>query len=104
MNKRHKWADVAIAFAEGNAIQFVDDHGHWWDWDSNAFPDFLGECIEWRVKPVEPVVMWLWAYEAMLNAWTTHHNFMTEKRAEEFFSTEPFAGCKYIKTNVRVEI
>lgn len=49
MAERHKWADVAIAFAEGKAIQRKICEG-WHDWEYTDFPQFLVDT-EWRVKP-----------------------------------------------------
>lgn len=59
MGKRHKWADVAIAFAEGKAVQVKDANGEWQDWDCCVFPAFHNDQ-DWRIKPAEPVVRWLW--------------------------------------------
>lgn len=50
MSKKHRWADVIHAFAEGKEIQwrFVN-----YDWEnlSGDNPQFNNTQIEWRVKP-----------------------------------------------------
>ena len=49
MNKRHKHADVIIAWANGEEIEYKW-HGEWHDWDDNSTPSFYEEC-EYRIKP-----------------------------------------------------
>jgi len=61
MNKRHKWADVIIAAANGEDVQ----------WYSDGWVDYTGkeamlrfawyECEEYRIKPKQ-VEKWLFAY------------------------------------------
>ena len=58
MNKRHKYYDVILAFAEGKDVQFNVGDGIWRDWTENACPSFC-EHTEWRTKP-EPDVVKEW--------------------------------------------
>jgi len=48
--KRHKHADLIIAWAEGADIQFKYKNGEWCDLIESSFED---EC-EYRIKPKEP--------------------------------------------------
>lgn len=54
MGKRHKWADVIIAFAEGKKVQVRDSlRGYdWITWESEVCPGFYVHD-EWRIKPEE---------------------------------------------------
>jgi hypothetical protein len=49
MGTRHKHADVIIAWANGEEIEYKW-HGEWHDWDNNSTPSFYEEC-EYRIKP-----------------------------------------------------
>jgi hypothetical protein len=52
MNKRHKWYNEIIAFAEGKVVQFYWG-GQWFDWIETDCPKFAGN-LGWRIKP-DPV-------------------------------------------------
>ncbi|HBP27908.1 MAG TPA: hypothetical protein DD666_00650 [Advenella kashmirensis] len=52
--KPHKWADVIIAWANGDEIQFQGIRGGGWLDYSNTptiVPAFYDECLRWRIKP-----------------------------------------------------
>lgn len=49
MGTRHKHADVIIAWANGEEIEYKW-HGEWHDWDDNSTPLFYEDC-EYRIKP-----------------------------------------------------
>ena len=52
MNKRHKWADVIIAWAEGKEIQWrLIGDATWRDRIELGVPAFSDENIQWRIKP-----------------------------------------------------
>ena len=60
---RHKWADVIIAYANGEDIQYLnldEPDGKWQDWDKSCVshiffcdtsPNFESHGYEFRVKP-----------------------------------------------------
>lgn len=55
-NKKHRWHDVIVAWAEGNEIQYKWPDGDWIDFkhsneELNTFPAFNVERIKWRIKP-----------------------------------------------------
>lgn len=51
--KRHKWADVAVAFAEGKEIQYkAQGRSTWEDWSQiGVFPSFSVDGWSYRIKP-----------------------------------------------------
>lgn len=53
MGKRHKWADVIIAWANGERVQFKNNIGHWVDYPLSIMgtPSFHDPHSEWRIKP-----------------------------------------------------
>lgn len=51
---RHKHADLIIAWAEGDIIQFLGKNGEWLDCHKNK-PSW-DDDLEYRIKPKEPVV------------------------------------------------
>lgn len=88
MCERHKWADVAIAFAEGKVIQRQNyETGEWVVWNLKGFPPFY-EGENWRVKPADPVVRYKWAYRSTKDSpWAEGCNFLSEKEAQEYFGS-----------------
>ena len=57
--RKHKWAEVIKAWADGKPIQLKNQRGlnEWVDYEGEGYripPDFGSSYFEWRVKP-EPV-------------------------------------------------
>lgn len=71
-NTRHKHADVIIAYAEGKQIQVKNGAGNFEDILNPSFYPHL----EYRIKPAETVVRWLWANS---DALVTHKLYSDEE-------------------------
>ena len=86
MSKRHKWADIAIAFAEGNQIQWERrEDKKWIDWEKNYFPAFF-DSDNWRIKPTETVVRWQWIYKSSPDVhWLKSQTLLTDAEAKAYF-------------------
>lgn len=86
MNTRHKWADVAIAFAEGKVIQRQHhETKEWMDWSAKGFPSFY-ETDNWRIKPAEPVVRWQWiCKDSFSGRWFRTGVLLTDAEADKYF-------------------
>lgn len=99
MSGRHRWADVAIAFAEGKAIQYKHpDTNEWNDWQDTCFPCFVSLEM-WRVKPAEPVVRWLWAHNASNKGiWYAGERFMTQDEAVKVYGDQQHICLDYTRT------
>jgi len=76
VNKRHKWAEVIIAWAEGLPIQMklISDGIVWVDYNSTThLPNFDNPNIIWRIKP-EPMDIYYWValfYDVRFNRYYT---------------------------------
>lgn len=53
MAERHKHADVIIAWANGQKVQFKNNLGHWVDYPLSIMgtPSFHDPHSNWRIKP-----------------------------------------------------
>lgn len=80
--KPHKHADLIHAWADGAEIQTKDSSG----WRDNLFP-LWADDREYRIKPAEKVVRWLWAWRDSVNGdWCHGNTYMTEVDAHINFS------------------
>ena len=81
--KPHKHAELIKAWADGAEIQYrYQNFSDWYDvenpnWDVSK---------EYRIKPADPVVRWLWVYKSNIfgglwSLWGTH--YMSEQDAKE---------------------
>lgn len=86
MAKRHKWAEVIIAYAEGKKIQIKNNFlNEWRDWEGDVCPDF-DPNVEYQIKPTESVVRWLWICQNKSNGlWFKSLAFLTDAEANEYF-------------------
>ena len=53
-SKRHKWADVLIAWAEGKEIQLktvYSSNESWNSYNGKQIPDLDSDEVMWRIKP-----------------------------------------------------
>ncbi len=88
--KPHKHAELIKAWADGAEIQYrLSPEEEWKDMGSPLWWD----CNEYRIKPKQPVVRWMWAWEEY-GMWCFSDTFMTEKDAKEL---EAESKCRYIK-------
>ena len=72
--KPHKHAEVIHAWADGAEVQMKMHDGVWINADT---PYWHNDC-EYRVKPSEKVVRWLWAWQDTIGIWSVMHCYMTE--------------------------
>lgn len=81
--KPHKYHDAIVAWAKGAQIQ-VKDFGAWVDLDDPLW----NENKEYRIKPAEKVVRWLWAYKQSQRGigWFLFHEYLTESEAASALS------------------
>ena len=73
--KPHKHAEVIHAWADGAKIQFKLQDG--WIDVQDLRPTWARDC-EYRIKPAEKVVRWLWAWQDTIGIWSVMHCYMTE--------------------------
>ena len=77
--KPHKHAEVIKAWADGAEIQ-IKDFGRWFRVDDPTW----NENREYRIKPAEKVVRWLWTW-LQDGTWCVSHSYMSEQEAEAVF-------------------
>ena len=79
---KHKHAAVIHAWADGAQVQMKWESSGWQDSTEPAwFPE-----LEYRIKPAEKVVRWLWAYCSVIrDRWATNRDYMTECEAHDYF-------------------
>jgi len=51
MNQRHKWADVIIAWANGEPIQVEQESGKWKDYGVSPISPMFSPALNYRIKP-----------------------------------------------------
>ena len=78
---KHKHAEVIHAWADGAQVQ-VKGHNGWID-EKNT-PSF-NAVAEYRIKPAEKVVRWLWAYKHN-DKWYTNNRYATEAEFYEIYT------------------
>ena len=72
--KPHKHAEVIHAWADGAEVQMKWESAGWQDsTDPVWYPEW-----EYRIKPSEKVVRWLWAWQDTIGIWSVMHCYMTE--------------------------
>jgi hypothetical protein len=93
MAQRKEWADVIIAWANGEVIQFKNPTvGRFLDYDDRAgcVPCFNDPETEWRVKPRDIITIGGVDIPAPLTSSTNIH------RQEEFYLCDPVAPEYYV--------
>jgi hypothetical protein len=85
---KHKHAELIKAWADGAEIQVNDDDV----WCEVIQPDW-NENLNYRIKPAEKVVRWLWARKDMHGTWIPTSCYLTE---DEFRHATP-EGREYKK-------
>ncbi len=89
---KHKHAELIKAWADGAEIQWRSETYTNNLWVEARNPSWDNAC-EFRIKPKQPVVRWMWAWEEY-GMWCFSDTFMTEKDAKEL---EAESKCRYIK-------
>ena len=80
--KPHKHAEVIHAWADGAQLQLKCFNGKWEDTNE---PNWING-LEYRIKPAEKVVRWLWAYLSIVKGrWATNRDYMTDGEARDYF-------------------
>jgi hypothetical protein len=86
---KHKHADIIRAWADGVEVEAKNVHG---EWEPQIHPQFY-DWREYRIKPKEKVVRWLWARKDMHGTWIPTSCYLTE---DEFRQATP-EGREYKK-------
>ena len=75
--KPHKHAEVIHAWADGAEVQMKMHDGVWINADT---PSWHNDC-EYRIKPAEKVVRWLWAWQPIGTNWSfiSEHRYTDEE-------------------------
>lgn len=81
--KPHKHAELIKAWADGHEVQFRTPGDGWVG--VGDYPCWI-DNQEYRIKPAEKVVRWLWAYCALPNHWVQCTTYMTDEDARINFS------------------
>ena len=79
--KPHKHAELIKAWADGAEIQIKNTSGDWVDADP-----VWSEHYEYRIKPAEKVVRWLWSRKDMHGTWIITSCYLTD---DEFRHASP---------------
>lgn len=80
MNTPHKHAELIKAWADGAEIQIrVLQSGYWAD----STPPAWREDREYRIKPAEKVVRWLWTEVSAVGARLTDYFYTDEEARKE---------------------
>jgi hypothetical protein len=91
MSQRHKHADVIIAWANGEEIEWRSENSRNWfpiNWSNPSWND----CVEYRIKP-KRVKKEGWI--GVRNTWTTERVYETEKECR--------ADCNGSAAIIRIE-
>jgi hypothetical protein len=81
---KHVHAEVIKAWAEGAEVQVFRHEYDGYYWEDTATPSFNID-FEYRVKPAEKVVRWLWLSKQYDGMWHTGTTYMTEPQAHDYF-------------------
>ena len=79
---KHKQEKYIKAWAEGHEIEWKTPS---MGWTSVGQYPYWYENTEYRVKPAEKVVRWLWANIVKKNKWVQNRDYMTESEAYDYF-------------------
>jgi len=79
---KHVHAEVIKAWAEGAQVQTLLQYTN--EWKDEKTPSWADD-IEYRVKPAEKVVRWLWLSKQYDGMWHTGTTYMTEPQAHDYF-------------------
>ena len=87
---KHKHAELIKQWADGSQVQ-IKLHNDWFDL---PHPTWGGD--EYRIKPAEKVVRWLWAFKYS-GAWYTHNCYLTDAESEEWFEDHDATSSKKLE-------
>ena len=87
--KPHKHAEVIKAWADGAQLQLKCSNGVWEDTNG---PNWIAG-FEFRIKPAEKVVRWLWVFKHS-NEWYTHNRYLTDAEALEWVENHEATSSK----------
>lgn len=97
MGKRHKWADVIVAWSEGAEIEWRFNSvatGGCGDWENvlSENPVWHDPRVEYRIKPQPKESQYLYVYQLGFE-----YRFSSEKKNEMQFSAGmAMYNCKYV--------
>ena len=74
---KHKHAEIIKAWADGAEVQVFRHEYDGYYWEDTATPNFNID-FDYRIKPTEKVVRWLWAWQDTIGIWSVMHCYMTE--------------------------
>jgi len=78
---KHKHAELIKAWADGAVIEYKVHNGGWVALEHPSWDDHN----EYRIKPKQPVVRWLWAIKKdKWNGWDLMNRFMDDEQANHW--------------------
>ena len=89
---KHKHAELIKQWADGAQVQIKMHNGVWLDIDRHHWNV---DC-EFRIKPAEKVVRWLWAYKTPEGFYILNR-FFTEAEADKWFDNVPHKRLDYTR-------
>ena len=90
---KHKQEKYIKAWAQGHEIEWKTPS---MGWTSVGQYPYWYENTEYRVKPAEKVVRWLWAFKYS-GRWYTHNQYLTDAESEEWFEEHDATSSKKLK-------
>jgi len=91
--KPHKHAELIKAWADGHEVQFRTPGDGWVG--VGDYPCWI-DSQEYRIKPAEKVVRWLWAYKTPEGFYILNR-FFTEAEANTWFDSVPHKKLEYTR-------
>ena len=77
---KHKHAEIIKAWADGAEVQVFRHEYDGYYWEDTATPNFNID-FDYRIKPTEKVVRWLWAWQPIGTNWSfiSEHRYTDEE-------------------------
>jgi hypothetical protein len=91
--KPHKHAEVIHAWADGKTVQHYSAINEKWIDLNPEMRNWKADDYEYRIKPTEKVVRWLWLSKQYGDIWYMSTTYMTEPQAQYHFD----GGIQYQK-------
>ena len=82
---KHKHAEVIKAWADGHTVQHYSAVNEKWIDLNPEMRNWRADDYEYRIKPTEKVVRWLWLSKQYDGMWHTGTTYMTEPQAHDYF-------------------
>ena len=83
MKPKHKHAEFIKAWADGIPVQWKNSNHKWID--LCVVDPIWSVDYEFRIKPKEKIVRWLWVYKSSSNMWRISTRYLTEDEADAFY-------------------